>query len=373
MNICFIYPNQNNYSETFIYNHKKYLNPSHTLTGGWRGYLDKNGKSIFNFKGSEFLRIFIKRVLPFLYASFYTFYLEKYLKKEKIDIVLAEYGVTGSYVVDACMKSGVPLVVHFHGFDAFEIKTLKEYNYKKMFRYAQSIVAVSRDMAEQLIKLGADRNKVHLIPYGVLTDQFKQSTPSNNSEVIIAVGRFTLKKAPHLSIKAFNIVLEKVPNATLQMIGKGELWDECNELVQELGLGKSIKLLGVKSPEEISEYLKYARVFIQHSMFNPVNNDSEGTPNSVLEASSSGLPVVSTKHGGIKDAIDHNQTGFLVDEGDYKSMADYICTLLKNPDLADSMGEKGREKMIREYEMEKQIDKLKTLLINPYKIPSFKL
>jgi len=364
MNICFIYPNQNNYSETFIYNHKTYLNPSHTLTGGWRGYIDKDGKTIFNFKGSEFIRVLIKRILPFLYGPFYTLVLSKYLKKEKIDVVLAEYGVTGIKVFQACKKYNIQLVVHFHGFDAFEKKTLKEYDYKEMFDYAKSIVAVSRDMAEQLIKLGADRNKVHLIPYGVSTDQFAQSKPSDNSETLIAVGRFTLKKAPHLSIQAFKLVLNKIPHAKLQMIGKGEMWNDCLALINKLGIQNSIELLGIKTSSEISEYLKNARVFIQHSMFNPENNDSEGTPNSVLEASSSGLPVVSTRHGGIKDAVDHNKTGFLVDEGDYKSMADYMCTLLQNPDLADSMGGKGREKMIREYELEKQINKLKTLLTN---------
>lgn len=363
MNICFIYPNQNNYSETFIYNHKLYLNPTHTLSGGWRGYLDKNGKSIFNFPGSEFVRVFIKRILPFFYGPFYSYFLARYLKKEKIDVVLAEYGVTGIRVFQACKKNNTPLVVHFHGFDAFETKTLKTFDYKKMFAYAKAIVAVSLDMAEQLVRLGADKNKVHIVPYGVLTNQFAESIPSKNSEKIIAVGRFTLKKAPHLSIKAFKLVLEAIPSAKLQMIGKGELWDECNALVQELGLENSIELLGVKTPEEIANYLKTARLFIQHSMFNPINNDSEGTPNSVLEASSSGLPIVSTTHAGIKDAVDHNETGFLVDEGDYVSMSKYMITLLQNPELADSMGKKGRIKMMKEYEMNNQIDKLKKLLI----------
>jgi glycosyltransferase involved in cell wall biosynthesis len=362
MNICFIYPNQNNYSETFIYNHKKFLNPSHTLTGGWRGYLDKNGKSIFNFKGSEFIRVFLKRIFPFLYNPFYTYFLSNYLKREKIDIVLAEYGVTGTYVCEACKKSGTPLIVHFHGFDAFEVKTLEKFDYKKMFDYAQSIIAVSTDMFEQLIKLGANRNKVHLIPYGVLTNQFKQTIPSKNSNIVIAVGRFTLKKAPQLSIQAFKLVLEKIPNVKLQMIGKGELFDECNLLIKQLGIEKSIELLGIKTPDEISEYLSKAKIFIQHSMFNPINNDSEGTPNSILEASSTGLPIVSTKHGGIKDAVSHSYSGFLVEEGDYKTMAEYICQLLEDDQLADSMGKNGREKMIADYEMENQIGKLKKLL-----------
>ncbi len=364
MKICLLFPNKQNYSETFIQYHKEYLQPEFTLTGGWRPYLTQNDQSIFNFPFSEPIRIVTKRVLSFLYPSFYNSYLKKYFLRTKPSVVLAEYGITASNVLKVCEELQLPLVVHFHGFDAFETKTINEYHalYKDVFQYARAIVAVSKDMAAQLISLGAEPSKVKLIPYGVLVDKFQGATPATSQQLVVAVGRFTAKKAPQLTIKAFQLVLKQCPEAKLLMIGKGELWDECQELIKSLRLDNSIELLGVKTPNEIAHYLQKARLFVQHSKFNPVNNDSEGTPNSILEASASGLPIVSTRHAGIKDAVDHETTGFLVEEGDYESMAQYMLMLLKDPALAGRMGRKAREKMIQEYNMPVQIEKLRNVL-----------
>ncbi|MFN8343733.1 MAG: glycosyltransferase [Spirosomataceae bacterium] len=81
-----------------------------------------------------------------------------------------------------------------------------------------------------------------------------------------------------------------------------------------------------------------------------------------MEASAAGLPIVSTRHAGIKEAVDHERTGFLVEEGDYLKMADYISDLLDKPALAQTLGEQARFKMAKEYEMQFRIDKLKEIL-----------
>lgn len=364
LDACLAYPNRNNYSETFIYNHQRYLNARLELSGGWRPYLLQNNQNIFNFPLAEIVRIGIKRGLPFLYDHFYSFYLTKFLKKEKPKAILAEYGVTGVKVLKACKATQTPLIVHFHGFDASEAKTLEIYKqqYQEMFAYAKAICVVSHDMLQALLNLGAEKNKIHLIPYGVDLDKFQGATPATNEKIIIAIGRFTLKKAPHLSLKAFKLVLEKEPQSKLIMIGTGEMWEECKSLAKELNVAHAVDFLGVKTPDEIVPYLQKARLFIQHSMVNPINGDSEGTPNSILEASAAGLPIVSTYHAGIKDAVEHEKTGFLVEEGDYTKMADYICQLLEDPSLANEMGKNAREKMEKEYSMSLQIEKLKKLL-----------
>ena len=364
MNICFLYPNQQNYSETFIQYHKQYLAPKHTLTGGWRPFRDEAGTSIFRFPLSEPIRVLVKRGIPVLYPAFYDYFLGKHLRRIKPDVVLAEYGVTACGVLNACRRAGVPLVVHFHGFDAFEKETLRQYGvaYREVFAYAKAIIGVSRDMVEQLVRLRADRSKTHFVSCGVLTEKFNGARPENADKTVLAVGRFTAKKAPQLTIKAFELVLQQHPDAQLLMIGKGELWDDCQRMVQKAGLQGQIRLLGVKTPDEIQGYLRQARFFVQHSMFNSANNDSEGTPTSVLEASAAGLPVVSTRHAGIKDAVEHGVTGFLVEEGDYKTMAAHMNTLLQSSTLAGEMGRAARAKMIREYDMHMQIGKLKQLV-----------
>lgn len=362
--ICIAYPNRNNYSETFIHNHLKHLKPAASFSGGWRPYLTQSDENIISVPLGGPLRIFTKRLLPKLYPGFYTYFLSKFLERRKFDVVLAEYGITGVCLLDACRRTKTPLVVHFHGFDASDEVTLQQYDagYREIFTHAKAIIAVSTDMREKLIGLGADGRKVFNIPYGVDVRQFHGANPENAAKIVLAVGRFTGKKAPQQTIRAFHKALQAHPDARLAMIGNGELLETCKMLINELQIGHAVELLGVKKADEIAEWHRKARMFVQHSIVNPENGDSEGTPNTILEASAAGLPIVSTRHAGIKDAVEHGVTGFLVGEGDFETMADHIIALLENPELADVMGRQAREKMIREYDMDLQIGKLREIL-----------
>jgi glycosyltransferase involved in cell wall biosynthesis len=93
------------------------------------------------------------------------------------------------------------------------------------------------------------------------------------------------------------------------------------------------------------------------------SGDSEGTPNTILEASATGLPIVSTKHAGIREAVVDGQTGYLVEEGEYEIMAQKIIDLLGNPALVESMGAAARKHMEQHYEMSFRIQSLKNILI----------
>ena len=82
----------------------------------------------------------------------------------------------------------------------------------------------------------------------------------------------------------------------------------------------------------------------------------------VLEAGASGLPVVSTRHAGIKDAVIHEKTGFLVAEGDIHTMAEHMTRLTQDPQLAADLGKAGREWVSSEYSMEKSINRLWSII-----------
>ncbi len=90
----------------------------------------------------------------------------------------------------------------------------------------------------------------------------------------------------------------------------------------------------------------------------PETGEKEGTPLSILEAGAAGLPVVSTFHAGIPEAVIHNQTGFLTEEYDIAKMAEYMIELAKKPDLAQQMGEVGRDHIKNTYNLNRQIQKL---------------
>jgi glycosyltransferase involved in cell wall biosynthesis len=103
--------------------------------------------------------------------------------------------------------------------------------------------------------------------------------------------------------------------------------------------------------------MRNSLAFVQHSLTAP-NGDTEGTPVGIMEASASGLPVVSTRHGGIPDAVIHEKTGYLVEEGDDKAMGQHMIKLCENPEHAREMGLAGRKHMQEHYEHSDQISKL---------------
>ena len=107
--------------------------------------------------------------------------------------------------------------------------------------------------------------------------------------------------------------------------------------------------------------MQQARAFVQHSVTTSYG-DSEGTPVAILEASASGLPIVSTEHGGIVDAVLHNETGFLVPECDVDGMAHFMLQLALNPNLAQKLGQAARQHMQSNFSMERTIQLLWQIL-----------
>ena len=86
--------------------------------------------------------------------------------------------------------------------------------------------------------------------------------------------------------------------------------------------------------------------------------EGEGMPVAVLEASASGLPVISTRHGGISEAVVEGHTGFLVDEHDVPSMANRMLRVIEDATLAARLGQAGRRHIREHYS---QADRLKRL------------
>jgi glycosyltransferase involved in cell wall biosynthesis len=261
--------------------------------------------------------------------------------------------------MEACEAQGIPLIVHFHGVDAYGHPILEEFQstYQKMFGAAEAVIAVSREMENQLLALGAARERLFYNPYGVDTSVFSGGDPGASPPVFLSVGRFVDKKAPHLTILAFKKVLAEFPDAGLVMIGYGRLQETCEQIVRALGISKAVQFQGYRSQTHIAAVMRQVRAFVQHSMRTSYG-DSEGTPVAILEAGATGIPVVATRHAGIKDVVIEKKTGFLVDEGDIEGMAGCMLRLAKEPPLASRMGKEARERICREFSMEQSIRNL---------------
>lgn len=339
------------YSETFIANHVSYLDAEFLSL---KKYMPI-GKKISRWDSKDIyygLKSIPNKVI-----------LKHILAKYKGRAILAEYGVNGANVLPVCKELGLSLVVHFHGYDAHKRDIVEEYKdkYLDLFNYAKAIIVVSSYMKDAVINLGAPPEKVHHIVYGIEPELFQMTNVANNPPVFFAGGRFTEKKAPYLTILAFKKVLQNVPEARLRFAGAGPLLPMCKDLVESLGMRGRIEFLGIIPAEKMAAELQNCRAFIQHSII-ASDGDSEGTPNTILEAGISGVPVVATRHAGIKDVVIHNKTGFLVIEKDIDSMAEYIVELGKNPKLAKEIGGNAHKHVLENYSINKSISKLKAVI-----------
>lgn len=366
--ICLIHPNPGPTCETFIQTQATNL-PGivSVLYGGHMPLYDGDGAALHPDLPQEAPLLFSPEGIPATEEQRRAVQnMAEYLTANGINVVLAEYGPTGVAMLNPCELARVPLVTHFHGFDATLRPVLTKYEkgYKRLFRQAASIIAVSKVMKQDLLRMGALAERLKINPCGVDAAVFAKAKPERSLPHFLAVGRFVDKKSPATVVRAYAQVVRKMPDATLSMIGDGPLRDKCIRLVTELGIVDRVKFPGILSHAEVADAMRHARCFVQHSV-TPESGDKEGTPVSVLEASVSGLPVVSTRHAGIPEAVIHEKTGLLCGEGDEAAMVQSMLTMAKNPKLAGEYGRAGRKHIMANYNVKNQLNRLLSILAEP--------
>jgi colanic acid/amylovoran biosynthesis glycosyltransferase len=366
MNIAIVSTNRNKYSETFIHNHVKLIPGNiHFLFDGYlpKQYSTDKGitSHLFRDHESKWFRFLKKKVTE--KNTNLESAIGKYLKKNEIDLIFAEYGPSGVEMMEISKKTQIPLLVHFHGYDAYRDDILASYGkkYTELFGIAKVIVVVSAHMRSHLIGLGCEPSKLHVMPCGIDTKIFQISNSAPRELVFVSCSRFVEKKAPDITIKAFAKILAKIPSAKLTMIGEGELHEESKGLAEKLGVKHAIQFTGKLKQDKIASIYNQAFAFIQPSL-TTAQNDAEGSPLTILEAGACGLPVISTKHGGISDVIIDGETGFLVNENDIDALAQKMLLLAGNPALAFSMGKKACARVGENYSLESYTQKLVTLI-----------
>lgn len=354
--VCVVTPYVPSASETFIRAHVERLPARTVLVHGWPPSVGDSPVLSWPIRIAHkawrvVTRTGIQRETTAAYVTAF--------RHHHANAVLAEYGTTGVLTVEACRTVGIPLIVHFHGFDASVRSVLQENAeaYRVMFRLAAAIIASSRAMQDRLVSLGAPTEKVHYIPYGVDCQKFGGASPATAPPVMLSVGRFVEKKAPQLTIEAFALAHRVDPAARLRMVGDGPLLEKCRELAKQLLPADAVTLLGTQPHAAIEAEMRRARCFVQHSV-EAESGDSEGTPVAILEAGASGLPVISTRHGGIPEVIVEGETGFLVDEKDVRGMATQMTRLIRAPALAAQLGLAARRRIETVFTTEQSLDHL---------------
>ena len=175
--------------------------------------------------------------------------------------------------------------------------------------------------------------EVECVYNGVDTSLFDIIDRNNrNTVTFVTVGTLYYIKNHRLLIEAFKIMHEQCNNTRLCLVGDGELRDELQSYVKELGLSDSVVFEGNKA--DVLPYLLAADVYCCTSLV-------EGLPISVLEAMATGLPVISTPAGGVVDIVKNDVNGYVV-EADAHFIAKQMLRLAESKDFRRSLGIESR-------------------------------
>ncbi|MFC8877003.1 glycosyltransferase family 4 protein [Streptomyces ardesiacus] len=160
--------------------------------------------------------------------------------------------------------------------------------------------------------------------------------------VILCAARLVPRKGQDTLIRALPWIRRAVPDAVLLLVGDGPNALELRQLARTEGVLDSVVLAGGHPHHALPSFYAAANAFAMPCRTRKRGLEMEGLGIVYLEAAASGLPVLAGDSGGAPDAVREGETGHVVDGRSVAATADRLTRLLRNPELARSMGEKGR-------------------------------
>ena len=142
-------------------------------------------------------------------------------------------------------------------------------------------------------------------------------------------------------LRAFAVIQARLPDARLIVVGDGPERERVHETARALAL-RNVEFIGAVRPEAMGRWYDEADVYLNAS-------DIDNMPNSIIEAFACGLPVVTTRAGGIPYVVEHERNGLLVDCGDHDALAAAALRLLDEPALAQRMIAEGLRDVDEQY------------------------
>ena len=294
-----------------------------------------------------------------------------WLALNNLSLIHAHFGPNGVYAMALTEKLKIPLVVTFHGYDItltrkniWRTRKLLYYQFlfyeEKLKRSAACFIAVSKFIQGKLIDQGYPEEKIIQHYIGVDTVKFAPAVQKNGDRYILCVGRHTEKKGIATLLSAFARIAVKHPDVTLIQVGQGALTAKLQTLTKQLRIDRQVRFLGAQPHEKVRELMQQAEIFALPSQ-TAKSGECEGLPIVILEASASGVPVVSTYHSGIPEAVIDGETGFLVSEQDDRALAEKLDILLSDRALGEKMGQQGRKLIEEKFDLRQQTAKLEAI------------
>jgi colanic acid/amylovoran biosynthesis glycosyltransferase len=230
---------------------------------------------------------------------------------------------------------------------------------------AEVVVAISEYNRGLILSAcqGNYRDKVTIIHCGVDTDVFQsrsQETPHEKGEnpfMILCIGTLHEVKGQAYLIEACHKLLERRVDFVCHFVGDGPDRRSLMALAEQAGIAEKIRFHGRLTREEIARLLQDADVLAAPSV--PTRDGRrEGIPVVLMEAMGSSVPVIASNISGIPELVEDKVTGLLVPPRDATSLTNALECYFADPDLRRRLGQAGREKVVRDFDLNKNAENL---------------
>jgi len=266
------------------------------------------------------------------YLSFLT--LSPFVVKQEIDIIHSHSEPAGYNLLPLVRSQSVPFIITFHGLPPKEVNQLTGAMRNEYTTIANAIL-VNTDFAKtQYINLGADAEKIRIIPQGIDTSLFgfrPKDYPKDGVVQVLTVGRYSKDKGQEYSIRAVADLINKGYSIKYTLIGEGINKSRLQQLVNELGISDVVDIRGSSVNEELIYEFQKAHIFILPSLSAINEGDCEETQGvTVQEAQACGAIVVATNTGGIPECVEDGVSAFLVEDRNTNAIANKVASIIDN-------------------------------------------
>jgi glycosyltransferase involved in cell wall biosynthesis len=226
---------------------------------------------------------------------------------------------------------------------------------KKLMKRSDALIAVSQYTEKELTEFyGISEEKIHVIYNCVDVQKFKPNTDKEKlrrelglekeKKIVLFVGRLYSRKGLTTLVQSIPKVVQVFKDAKFIISGGGfkQNQEKLQRQAEKVKANNHVSFLGYFPDEKLPNLYACSDIFVLPALY-------ENFPFAILEAQASGLPVISTKVGGIPELVTDNENGLLVDPADAEQLADAIIRLLQDPIFAEKLGRQGRQLMVEKF------------------------
>lgn len=283
-------------------------------------------------------------------------YVARLLRRAKVDHIHVHWGSTTATMAWIVSElTGIPWSMTLHRWDIAENNLLK-----LKVKRADFVRCISEDGRREVLRIVGEehQDKVKVLHMGVRLPRvmIRQSPSLRINYVVACPANLVPKKGHRYLVEACAKLLEiGIRRIKFLVIGDGPLEAKIRQQVKQLGLDEVVELVGRLSHEQLMRMYERGEVdVVVLPSITTDDNEREGIPVALMEAMAYSIPVVSTNTGGISELLSEG-AGILVKEKDAQGLAAAIEKLIKDEKFAAEVGERGRQKVEEEFNLQRNV------------------